>query len=314
MPAMTSFLLAHLGDVHLGPITGFRPRYWSVKRALGYANWVRRRRHVYSQAVVDRIVADAQAHAPAHIAVTGDLVNIGLPGEIANALSWLCTLGGPEAVSLVPGNHDIYDHIGGDAGTRRWAAYMTSNAEGAAYVEPGWEFPFVRRFGSVALVGVNSAVMTPPVVSWGRVGGAQLASLEAVLHRLGTEGVFRVVLIHHPPLPGQCTPSRGLKDGAALKAALERYGAELVVHGHKHRNMTAWLGSVSGMIPIIGAPSVALCRPHKGEPLARYNLYRIEGEGPWTVTLTGRGLAEADGPVVELERRRLVVGRLEHAP
>jgi len=27
--------IAHLTDVHLGPIAGFEPRYWNLKRAAG---------------------------------------------------------------------------------------------------------------------------------------------------------------------------------------------------------------------------------------------------------------------------------------
>jgi 3',5'-cyclic AMP phosphodiesterase CpdA len=305
---MTAFTLAHLGDVHLGPIAGFFPRYWNTKRLVGYANWSRRRRMLYRREVLDRIVADVLAQAPDHIALTGDLVNLGLPGELSNALAWLQGLGDPGRVTVVPGNHDIYTHIGSDAGTRRWAAYMTPNSDGARYVGEQWQFPFVRRFGRLALIGVNSAVPTPPIVSWGRVGWPQLASLEAALGRLRAEAVFRVVLIHHPPLPGQASRARGLQDASALTAALERHGAELIVHGHNHQNMTAWLPCASGITPVIGAPGVSLARPHKGEPMARYNLYRIEWDNPPRITLIGRGLAEPDGPVVELERRQLSPG------
>ena len=40
--------------------------------------------------------------------MTGDLVNISLPGEYAPALAWLESLGSPHDVTLVPGNHDAY--------------------------------------------------------------------------------------------------------------------------------------------------------------------------------------------------------------
>ena len=35
--------LAHISDVHLGPVAGFHPRYWDLKRGLGYLNWHRGR-------------------------------------------------------------------------------------------------------------------------------------------------------------------------------------------------------------------------------------------------------------------------------
>lgn len=301
----TTLTIAHLTDVHLGPIAGFSPRYWNVKRLLGYANWLRNRRGAYQAAVLDRIVADLKAQAPDHIAVTGDLVNIGLPQEHINALSWVEGLGDPQLVSVIPGNHDIYSRLRRDPGTERWSSYMASCAQGSAHAGNGGGFPFVRMLGAVAIIGVNSAVPTPPLVASGRLGQAQLARLGGVLERLGRDGMFRLVLIHHPPLPSQAGRFRGLEDAGDLAAVLSRHGAELVLHGHNHHNMLAWCVTGAGPVPVVGAPSAALGRHHKGEPLARYNLYRIAGP-PWSIELVGRGLAEPGGPIVELERRALV--------
>jgi 3',5'-cyclic AMP phosphodiesterase CpdA len=305
-PDMTApITIAHLTDVHLGPIAGFTPRYWNVKRVLGYANWLRNRRAAYQRPVLDRIVADLKAQAPDHIAVTGDLVNIGLPQEHINALAWIESLGLPEDVTVIPGNHDIYSRLRSDPGTGRWSPYMASCAQGAAHAGSGGGFPFVRMLGRVAIVGVNSAVPTPPLVASGRVGKEQLAHLGAVLERLDRPDIFRLVLIHHPPLPGQAKRFRGLEDAGALQAVLSRHGAELVLHGHNHHNMLAWCATREGRVPMVGAPSAALGHHHKGEPLARYNLYRIAGP-PWSIELVGRGLDKMDGPIVELERRTLL--------
>jgi 3',5'-cyclic AMP phosphodiesterase CpdA len=300
--------IAHLTDVHLGPIAGFSPRYWNVKRLLGYANWLRNRRDSYQREVLDRIVADLAAQAPHHVAVTGDLVNIGLPQEHINALAWVESLGAPHKVSVIPGNHDVYSRLGRDPGTARWSRYMTSCAQGAEHAGDG-QFPFVRMLERVAIVGVNSAVPTPPLVASGRVGAEQLARLGAALGRLGRAGHFRLVLIHHPPLPGQATRFRGLSDAAELEQILVRHGAELVVHGHNHHNMLAWCGTGARATPVVGAPSASLARPHKSEPLARYNLYRIEGR-PWSIELVGRGLDTVGGDIVELERRMLLPATL----
>jgi 3',5'-cyclic AMP phosphodiesterase CpdA len=313
--------VAHLTDVHLGPFAGFIPRYWSLKRGLGYLNWVRKRRHDHQRAVLDRIVADMAEQRPDHIAVTGDLANIGLPQEHVDGLAWLESLGPPEHVTVVPGNHDNYCRIGRDPGTRRWAAYMASDAKGSAYAGDGAGRPFVRVLGDVALIGVDSTLPTPPLLAWGRVGAAQLARLEGILERLRSDGLFRLVLIHHPPLPGQADPARALRDAADLQAVLERAGAELVIHGHNHRNMLAWLPRTPGPVgrdgeggrtAVVGAPSASLGRGHGREALARYNLYRIApnsaGREARHVELVGRGLAEPGGPVVELERRHLAVG------
>jgi 3',5'-cyclic AMP phosphodiesterase CpdA len=299
------FTLAHLTDVHLSPIAGFTPRHWNLKRALGYANWVRHRRDSYDAAVLARIVADLKAQAPGHIAVTGDLVNIGLPQEHINALAWLEGVGSPAHVSVVPGNHDIYSHLRGDPGSERWARYMTSDAAGLVYAGHAERFPYVRRLGPIALVGINSAVPTPPLLASGRLGASQLARIGPILDRLGRDGLFRLVLIHHPPLPGQASRLRGLEDAAQMQGVLQRHGAELVIHGHNHHNMLAWSATPDGHLPVVGAPAAALARLYKGEPLARYNLYTI-ARPPWRIELVGRGLAEPDGPIVELERRPLL--------
>lgn len=298
--------IAHITDVHLAPLRGFGPPYWNVKRGLGYANWMRKRRHAHLSPALESIVGDLLAQAPDHIAVGGDLCNIGLPQEHVAGLRWLERLGPPERVSVVPGNHDIYCSVGRDAGVRRWEAYMASDAHGRRLTGDAPDFPFVRVIGGVALIGVNSAVPTPPAMAWGQVGDAQLGRLGDALMRAREAGLFRLVMIHHPPLPGQASPARALRDAEALKDVLVRQGAELVIHGHNHLNMLAWLQGASGPFPVVGTPSGSLGRPSRKEPLARYNLLRIQGSGARSVELIGRGLAEADGPPIELERRLLV--------
>ena len=104
--AQREYLLAHLSDVHLPSATRVPLHAATIKRLLGAANWYRHRRHVHAHDVLDAIVADMLAHDPDHIAVTGDLVNLGLPREHEAALGWLRGLGAPERVSVVPGNHD----------------------------------------------------------------------------------------------------------------------------------------------------------------------------------------------------------------
>jgi 3',5'-cyclic AMP phosphodiesterase CpdA len=122
------FLLAHLSDPHLAPLRSPRPGELASKRLLGYLNWVRKRRAIHRRDVLAAIVADLHAARPDHIAVTGDLVNIALPAEVANAARWLETLGPPAQVSLVPGNHDAYVPGAAARCVRAWAAYMARDA------------------------------------------------------------------------------------------------------------------------------------------------------------------------------------------
>lgn len=308
--------VAHISDVHLGPLAGLHPRYWNIKRGLGYLNWQRRRRFVHKREIADLVVADALAQRPDHIAVTGDLANIGLPAEYDVALAWLAALGPPAKVSVVPGNHDIYTPLmHGASCLERWATHMTSDAFGGTLVKRNDDgFPFVRRVGPVALVGLNSAVPAPPFVAAGRLGAEQLQALGRILDLLAAAHMIRVVLIHHPPLPGQAPPRRGLEDAAAFERVIAEHGAELVLHGHNHEDMLAWRQWARGHVPVIGVASASAARAHKSEPLARYNLFRIGREGgrvaiDWTM----RGLDRPGGAIAEISRRRLMPGLYETA-
>jgi 3',5'-cyclic AMP phosphodiesterase CpdA len=296
-------------------LQGFSPPHWNVKRLFGFANWVLKRRHIHLRRVVDRLVEDLHLQNVDHIAVTGDLVNLGLPHELENALRWLESIGPPTAVSVIPGNHDIYTRRWRDAGVARWQRYMASDASSAELTtRMGLSFPYVRRIREVALIGLNSALPTPPGVASGHLGRKQLDALGEVLQRLGDLGLFRLVLIHHPPLPGQAKPTRALRDAADLERTLLRHGAELVLHGHNHYDMLAWLTVTRGRFPIVGIGSVSAYRTRRRETLARYNLYRIRpGSNHLPIEVISRGLLEPDGPVVELGRRLLKPNATEPA-
>ena len=79
-----------------------------LKRVMGFINWKRGRERLNDMGMLARLVADLRAQRPDHIAVTGDLVNIGMPAEFHRAALWMKTLGDPADVSFVPGNHDAY--------------------------------------------------------------------------------------------------------------------------------------------------------------------------------------------------------------
>ena len=142
------------------------------------------------------------------------------------------------------------------------------------------DFPFVRLRGPLALVGISTAAPTPALSAAGRVGADQLARLATQLDELGRRKLFRVVLIHHPPLPGAAKPSKQLTDAAAFRAVIARCGAELVLFGHTHVSALGRLKTPSGSAPAIGVPS-ASARPHHGKDHSRYHLYRIAPDGLW---------------------------------
>lgn len=296
-----TFTLIHMSDVHLGPIEGFHWRYWNAKRGIGYINWHRGRVRVHRREVADRIAADALQQLADHIAVTGDLANIGLPGEYEAATAWLASLGDPATVSVVPGNHDIYTaRLHGASCLDTWGVYMRGSA--SLGVSEPVRFPYVKEFGSIALVGLNSAIPTPVFSAQGRLGDAQLQEFETLLARLKGAGAIRIVLIHHPPLPGQAPRRRALADAAQFASVLDRQGAELVLHGHNHRDTLVWRGGA----PVLGISSASSAVIRHEEPLARYRVIRVTAEGAGArIVAETRGLAVEGGEVVTLDRYEL---------
>lgn len=293
----TSFTLAHLSDVHLAPLPAHRLLGLNAKQALGLINWHRTRKAHHLRSVLDAMVRDVHASSPDHIAVTGDLVNLGLPQEQEAALAWLGSLGPPEAVTVIPGNHDVYGISSNDPGTERWRPYM--GAEGGAT-----GFPFVKKLGKIALIGLSSAMPTPLFFATGRLGAAQRAALAETLAALRQSGFVRVVLIHHPPLPGLADRFRRLDDASELAQVLTQNGAELVLHGHNHRPMLNVVHGAAGPIPVVGAPS-ASASPGQHEPGAGYNLLRLSLEaGRCQVHLTRRVFGS--GGVIATTEQRLL--------
>lgn len=293
-----TFTLAHLSDVHLAPLPMPRRRELLSKRITGYINWRRRRRLIHDRSALDALVADLHAQATTdHIAVTGDIVNLALPEEFVLGRCWLETLGNPHDVTVVPGNHDVYVPIGARLAAQEWGRFMQGDA--------GESFPFVRKRGPVALIGLNSGVATAPFRATGRLGHDQLAALPRLLDRLKEDGLFRVVLVHHPPISA-ARRSKRLVDAPALIAVLARHGAELLLHGHDHLHMVNWLPGPNGAdVPAVGVHSASAAPAYSPDPAA-YHLFAIGGAPDgWTCTLVSRGLA-GDGTASERTRRVLM--------
>jgi 3',5'-cyclic AMP phosphodiesterase CpdA len=293
------FTLAHLSDPHIGPILTPRLREILNKRGLGLINWYRKRHRHHHIDVLNAIVHDMHAQQPGHIALTGDLVNISLDSEFENAAKWLDTVGKPQDVTLTPGNHDAYVRRVARHAAQHWGDFMRG--------DDGSDFPFVRRRGPLALIGLTTSVPSGPLMATGRLGGEQIAKLAEILLSLSREPVFRVVLIHHPPVPNKGHHMKRLTDAPMLRAILAEHGAELLLHGHNHEQQLVWLDGPQGQrVPAVGVPSASAIISDHDEPAA-YNLYRIGGApGAWECEMISRGLRAGHEGVTELMRKKLI--------
>ena len=288
---MQRFRFAHLSDPHL-PLEPDRLRGRGLlsKQLLSYLSWRRKRRHHHRPDVLAALVADIHAHAPDHIAVTGDIANISLPGEFTRGREWLESVGLPEQVSYIPGNHDAMVTVPFGQGLGLWRDYMEGDKPPSDRAPlPDGLFPSLRRRGPVAFIGLNSGLPTLPLLATGRVGPTQREALGDLLADLGRQGLFRVVMVHHPVADGVVKPRKGLTDRVLLRQVLARSGAEMLLHGHAHRASLSSVRGPEGSIPCLTVPS-ASCGGLGKDEAAKWNLVTVErgGDG-WRVQVDIRG-------------------------
>jgi len=287
------FRLAHLSDAHIGPLPKPHWRELMSKRLTGYLNW-QRRGLIHNMDVLGEIVVDIRAQAPDHIAMTGDILNIGLPAEFPLAENWLKTLGSAEQVSFVPGNHDAYVPSAMPFIAKSFAPWMAGDMPRAE------TFPYLRRRGEVALIGLTSGVPTAPFLANGRLGALQRERFAQIL--ADTRGQFRVVMIHHPPHNSGATPGRGLTDSRRFEKIIREQGAELILHGHNHRHSVHYLQGPEGRVPVVGVASASAV-PGSERHRAAWHLYEITREDArWRIEGVIRGKTRDSHGVIEIGR------------
>jgi 3',5'-cyclic AMP phosphodiesterase CpdA len=298
------FALAHLSDLHLSSLENVRPRALLSKRMLGYASWWLRRRHEHRADVLDALRMDLRSERPDHIAVTGDLTHLGLPEEFRQAASWLAQLGAPDRITVIPGNHDAYVREPWRETFAQWSSYMKGDDAGEDAGEAA-AFPSLRIRREVALIGLSTALPSAPFLASGRLGEAQLQRLERMLARTAGAGLFRIVMLHHPPAAHTVRWRKSLRDGAALREMLQRHEVELVLHGHAHFSAATYLDPGLGRNLAIGVPS-ASALGRRADRHATYHLYRIaRAAAGWRLRVSVRSYSLESGRFVAEDGRRL---------
>ena len=296
-----TFTIAQLSDPHLSSLDDVRVRDLLSKRVLGYLSWRFNRRAKYRPEILAELVRDLKSQQPDHTVVTGDLTHIGLQHEFQQVKDWLAGLGSPSEVTVVPGNHDAYVEADWDGALGLWASYMQSDVagdSGGCKREPC--FPSVRIRGSVALIGLSTATPSAPFFAIGSIGHSQMLALERVLLETGKRGLFRVILLHHPPIPGTVPWRKRLTDHVSFRSVVEDCGAELVLHGHGHRLSMREMVIQGRTIPTIGVPAASAIS-NETDRGAQYHLYRLTPQAStWKVRLSIRGYSHAERRFVEL--------------
>jgi 3',5'-cyclic AMP phosphodiesterase CpdA len=227
--------LAHISDLHLLDLTGIGPRRFLNRRVLGGMNILVRRAREYRPEILEWLVDDLLREEVDHVAVTGDLSNLALESEFERVFHLLRLLGGWDRVSIVPGNHDYYTFKAAD--TRRFEKvfypFMFEREFSDLDVDV---YPFVKNFGEMCIVGLNSATRTIPPLSYGTIGSRQLALVEKILARAHDANRFTCLMLHHPlhKRDRMTEMASGLLNREKLLELIDKYRVGLVLHGHDH--------------------------------------------------------------------------------
>jgi 3',5'-cyclic AMP phosphodiesterase CpdA len=276
--------LAHCSDLHLLSHDGGRWLDLANKRWIGAMNLISSRSRHYHVAAFEDMVGDLNDQGIEHVLCTGDVTNLALRREFEFARTKFDLLQlGPQEVTVVPGNHDAYVAEGVGLFSELFGDYATT--------DPGWEWvedhrhdaldilhwPIVRIRGPLALIGLSTSRATPWFTAYGKVGHGQLKRLAHVLADDRLAGKVRVIAIHHPPAGTRAhSRIRGLRDHKEFAHVIAAGGADLIVHGHEHRDMTETLPGPHGEhVPVRGVVSGTY---HHNQPLrtARYRIFEID--------------------------------------
>ena len=163
----------------------------------------------------------------------------------------------------------------------------------------------------MAVIGCSTSIATPPFSAGGYFGRRQARATADLLKKAGEQGLFRVVLIHHPPIHGATPSHKRMMGIRRFAAAISVGGAELVLHGHTHLNTLYWLkGHTKNPVPVVGIASASQ-GPGGKKPRAAYNMFSITGEaGAWNLEWERHSLNET-GTMIEVDHSQTLSG---HAP
>lgn len=266
--------IAHVSDLHLAPVPF--PFGEGLKPALGWINW-RRKPGAHDPALGLRVAAAVRAASPDHVALTGDLIELGLASEYGAAADTLAVFGPPCRLSWAPGNHDVYTARAVPRLRDRLGGWLAAEAAPQIVADIRGHFPRLVVMGRVALVTLCSGLPTWLFSAEGELGAAQLARLDAMLSSLDRKAHLPVIAIHHPPHAPGLSPLKRLRDGGELMRLLARNRCPLVLHGHLHKACESTVMIDGFAITLAGAPSASSAGHHGDDP-AGFALIHVDGD------------------------------------
>ncbi|MFK7902093.1 MAG: metallophosphoesterase [Nitratireductor sp.] len=298
------FRLAHISDIHLGPLPSVTKRELASKRITGYINWKRNRSKYQDQNIANHLVEYMKSLEPDHNVITGDLINLGLDEEIQNAQNWLKTVGSPKNTTVICGNHDAYVRNSLAKALDSWQPYVMGDNRQA--VSSHKDFPTLRRRGKISIISCNSARASAPFLAVGFFRFKQAKKLQELLKQEKQRGQCRIVLIHHAPFANATHKHKRLIGLNNFTNVIEQEGAELILHGHTHLDTLTYIKDKSEtkrpnlqdnqdkQVPVVCVPAAFQWTGNK-KPASGVNIYNIEQSNKtWKIEVERHGLVASE--------------------
>ncbi len=267
--------VAHFSDLHLLSLDGARVLDFANKRWIGGLNLLTNRSRHYHAAIFEQMVDDINQQDIDHIICTGDITNLAFLQEFEFAQSLFSKFRlAAKDITVVPGNHDCYIAEGSQHFDRIFGDYITTDPDFSWEDDDKW--PIVKVRGNTVIIGLSTSRTTPWFTAYGVLGTKQCQRLESVLARPQMQNRSRIIALHHPPAgPPSQSKIRGLHDRKLLSDTIKKFGADLVIHGHEHRNLLAFLPGPNGQVPVRGIQS-GTYEAGKPRRTARYRIFDIQ--------------------------------------
>lgn len=231
--------IAHLTDLHVleeqhrsrGGLGRLRLAFLSAGRPLDAA--ARRARVLRALELARRSAAD-------HVVITGDLTEDGTASQFETLAELLAQSGiAPSKTTLIPGNHDGYDHAGAwrSALDGPLRDYARTSADGA-----------VCELSDAWVVAVPTPLDQHYARSAGRLEPRQAEAIARLARDSALCGKTLLIAQHHPPLKRRWSSVQwwdGLVGFERMIELLRGHAHAHVLHGHVHRSWDAALAGRS---------------------------------------------------------------------
>lgn len=187
--------------------------------------------------VDDRLVAPCldlvQRLRPDLVVISGDMTQRARAWQFKAARAFTDHLPGP--LLVVPGNHDMpLENI-----ALRLLAPFAGYRRAFGAIEPQVRLP------DAMVQGVNTA--DPLVWKAGRLRRSSVSVLSQAF-AAAPAGHWRVVVMHHAPVPAADGTPADIADPAETLAALAEVGADVVLSGHTHMPHTGFAETAAGVL------------------------------------------------------------------